>query len=177
MIVSYYLNPDPKETWYWDSSNVTDMLMSGVKCTGSEMSLSQCQHHKTVSCQKSAAKFAAGVICSESEWWQKQMFKQAAPFTDDLKEDGKKWTSNINFWGKSFISFPLWHFGLMQLSVVVLAFVKGLVISCYWCASVELGFMSFKYSGSASSDRQNTSKLRVDLTTCVHQKQLQSDKT
>ncbi|XP_035529436.1 lysyl oxidase homolog 3B isoform X2 [Morone saxatilis] len=54
------------ETWYWDSSNVTEMIMSGVKCTGNEMSLSQCQHHKTVSCQKSAAKFAAGVICSDT---------------------------------------------------------------------------------------------------------------
>ncbi|XP_068607677.1 lysyl oxidase homolog 3B [Brachionichthys hirsutus] len=54
------------ETWYWDSSNVTEMVMSGVKCKGSEMSLSQCQRHKTVSCQKSAAKFAAGVICSET---------------------------------------------------------------------------------------------------------------
>ncbi|XP_070835856.1 lysyl oxidase homolog 3B isoform X2 [Chaetodon trifascialis] len=54
------------ETWYWDSSNVTEMAMSGVKCTGNEMSLSQCQHHKTISCQKSAAKFAAGVICSET---------------------------------------------------------------------------------------------------------------
>ncbi|XP_069016847.1 lysyl oxidase homolog 3B isoform X2 [Embiotoca jacksoni] len=54
------------ETWYWDSSNVTEMVMSGVKCTGSEMSLSQCQRHKSVSCQKAAAKFAAGVICSET---------------------------------------------------------------------------------------------------------------
>ncbi|XP_034091375.1 lysyl oxidase homolog 3B isoform X2 [Gymnodraco acuticeps] len=54
------------ETWYWDSSNVTEMIMSGVKCTGNEMSLSQCQHHKTVSCQKAAAKFAAGVICSDT---------------------------------------------------------------------------------------------------------------
>ncbi|XP_061742168.1 lysyl oxidase homolog 3B isoform X2 [Nerophis ophidion] len=54
------------ETWYWDSSNVTHMVMSGVKCTGAEMSLTQCQHHKTVSCQKAAAKFAAGVICSET---------------------------------------------------------------------------------------------------------------
>lgn len=56
-----------KETWYWDGSNVTEMAMSGVKCTGGERSLSQCQHHKSVSCQKSAARFAAGVICSESE--------------------------------------------------------------------------------------------------------------
>ncbi|XP_061599418.1 lysyl oxidase homolog 3B isoform X2 [Cololabis saira] len=54
------------ETWYWDSSNVTEMVMSGVKCTGSEMSLSQCQHHKTVNCQRAAAKFSAGVICSET---------------------------------------------------------------------------------------------------------------
>ncbi|XP_028994050.1 lysyl oxidase homolog 3B isoform X2 [Betta splendens] len=54
------------ETWYWDSSNVTDMVMSGVKCTGSEMALSQCQHHKSVSCQRAAAKFSAGVICSET---------------------------------------------------------------------------------------------------------------
>ncbi|XP_042356220.1 lysyl oxidase homolog 3B [Plectropomus leopardus] len=61
-----YANQGLKETWYWDSSNVTEMVMSGVKCTGSEMSLSQCQHHKTVSCQKAAAKFSAGVICSET---------------------------------------------------------------------------------------------------------------
>uniref|UniRef100_A0A8C6LKG0 Lysyl oxidase homolog n=1 Tax=Nothobranchius furzeri TaxID=105023 RepID=A0A8C6LKG0_NOTFU len=54
------------ETWYWDSSNVTEMVMSGVKCTGNEMALSQCQHHKTVNCQRAAAKFAAGVICSET---------------------------------------------------------------------------------------------------------------
>ncbi|XP_030575069.1 lysyl oxidase homolog 3B isoform X3 [Archocentrus centrarchus] len=61
-----YANQGLQETWYWDSSNVTDMVMSGVKCTGNEMALSQCQHHKTVSCQKAAAKFAAGVICSET---------------------------------------------------------------------------------------------------------------
>lgn len=56
-----------KETWYWDGSNVTNMVMSGVKCTGDELALSQCQQHKTVTCQKTAARFAAGVICSESE--------------------------------------------------------------------------------------------------------------
>ncbi|XP_077477929.1 lysyl oxidase homolog 3B-like isoform X3 [Stigmatopora argus] len=54
------------ETWYWDSSNVTEMVWSGVKCSGSEMSLAQCQRHKTLTCQKAAAKFAAGVICSET---------------------------------------------------------------------------------------------------------------
>uniref|UniRef100_A0A3Q3XM03 Lysyl oxidase homolog n=1 Tax=Mola mola TaxID=94237 RepID=A0A3Q3XM03_MOLML len=61
-----YANQGLQETWYWDSSNVTEMVMSGVKCTGNEISLSQCQRHKTISCQKSAAKFAAGVICSET---------------------------------------------------------------------------------------------------------------
>ncbi|XP_033498270.1 lysyl oxidase homolog 3B isoform X1 [Epinephelus lanceolatus] len=61
-----YANQGLQETWYWDSSNVTEMVMSGVKCTGNEMSLNQCQHHKTVSCQKAAARFAAGVICSET---------------------------------------------------------------------------------------------------------------
>ncbi|XP_044023462.1 lysyl oxidase homolog 3B isoform X1 [Siniperca chuatsi] len=61
-----YANQGLQETWYWDSSNVTEMVMSGVKCTGNEMSLSHCQHHKTVSCQKSATKFAAGVICSDT---------------------------------------------------------------------------------------------------------------
>ncbi|XP_028250764.1 lysyl oxidase homolog 3B isoform X3 [Parambassis ranga] len=61
-----YANQGLQETWYWDSSNVTEMVMSGVRCAGNEMALSQCQHHKTVSCQKAAAKFAAGVICSET---------------------------------------------------------------------------------------------------------------
>ncbi|XP_041928367.1 lysyl oxidase homolog 3B isoform X2 [Alosa sapidissima] len=54
------------ETWYWDSSNVTDMVWSGVKCTGSEMSLTQCQRHKVFNCQKAVARFSAGVICSET---------------------------------------------------------------------------------------------------------------
>uniref|UniRef100_A0A8B9JBM7 Lysyl oxidase homolog n=1 Tax=Astyanax mexicanus TaxID=7994 RepID=A0A8B9JBM7_ASTMX len=61
-----YMGYEKTETWYWDGSNVTDMVMSGVKCTGDELSLSQCQHHKTVSCQKSGARFSAGVICSET---------------------------------------------------------------------------------------------------------------
>ncbi|XP_019746110.1 lysyl oxidase homolog 3B isoform X1 [Hippocampus comes] len=61
-----YANQANQETWYWDSSNVTEMILSGVKCTGNEMSLTQCQRHKTLSCQKAAAKFAAGVICSET---------------------------------------------------------------------------------------------------------------
>ncbi|XP_063040153.1 lysyl oxidase homolog 3B isoform X1 [Engraulis encrasicolus] len=61
-----YANHGLKETWYWDGSNVTDMVWSGVKCTGNEMSLSQCKRDKVFNCQKSTARFAAGVICSET---------------------------------------------------------------------------------------------------------------
>ncbi|MGH0127776.1 UNVERIFIED_CONTAM: hypothetical protein FKN15_044578 [Acipenser sinensis] len=56
------------ETWYWDGSNVTEMVMSGVKCTGNEMSLSHCQHHgNSINCKNTDTRFAAGIICSESE--------------------------------------------------------------------------------------------------------------
>lgn len=59
--------PVSKETWYWDASNVTEMVLSGVKCTGQEMALSHCQQHSSVTCRKTGPRFAAGVICSESE--------------------------------------------------------------------------------------------------------------
>ncbi|XP_039607767.1 lysyl oxidase homolog 3B isoform X4 [Polypterus senegalus] len=55
------------ETWYWDASNTTEMVLSGVKCTGNEMSLSHCQHHgNNVNCKRTSSRFAAGVICSET---------------------------------------------------------------------------------------------------------------
>ncbi|NXD17748.1 LOX3B oxidase, partial [Nothocercus nigrocapillus] len=55
------------ETWYWDASNVTEMVLSGVKCEGHEMSLSHCQHHGvSLSCKNTGTRFAAGVICSET---------------------------------------------------------------------------------------------------------------
>ncbi|XP_057204997.1 lysyl oxidase homolog 3A isoform X2 [Triplophysa rosa] len=55
-----------RETWYWDSSNVTEMVLSGVKCKGDEMTLTDCQHHSTVSCKRAGAEFSAGVICSDT---------------------------------------------------------------------------------------------------------------
>ncbi|XP_025902961.1 lysyl oxidase homolog 3 [Nothoprocta perdicaria] len=55
------------ETWYWDASNVTEMVLSGVKCEGHEMSLGHCQHHgASLSCKNTGTRFAAGVICSET---------------------------------------------------------------------------------------------------------------
>ncbi|NWU58677.1 LOX3B oxidase, partial [Dromas ardeola] len=62
-----FANHGLQETWYWDASNVTEMVLSGVKCAGHEMSLSHCQHHGTsLNCRNTGTRFAAGVICSES---------------------------------------------------------------------------------------------------------------
>nr|XP_033811163.1 lysyl oxidase homolog 3 isoform X2 [Geotrypetes seraphini] len=56
-----------QETWYWDTSNVTEMVLSGVKCTGHEMTIQHCQHHSnSVNCKKTGSRFSAGVICSET---------------------------------------------------------------------------------------------------------------
>ncbi|XP_048855598.1 lysyl oxidase homolog 3B-like [Brienomyrus brachyistius] len=61
-----YANHGLQETWYWDSSNVTEMVWSGVKCTGEEMTLSHCLHQKSGSCRRAGARFSAGVICAET---------------------------------------------------------------------------------------------------------------
>lgn len=42
--------------------------MSGVKCSGTEMSLAHCRHDGAqVVCPRGGGRFAAGVSCSESE--------------------------------------------------------------------------------------------------------------
>ncbi|XP_075705014.1 lysyl oxidase homolog 3 isoform X3 [Rhinoderma darwinii] len=61
-----YASSALQETWYWDATNVTDMILSGVRCGGTEMSLQQCSRHKTVSCKNTGTRHAAGVICSET---------------------------------------------------------------------------------------------------------------
>ncbi|XP_068834353.1 lysyl oxidase homolog 3 isoform X2 [Capricornis sumatraensis] len=62
-----YANHGLQETWYWDSGNVTKVVMSGVRCTGTELSLDQCAHHGThVTCRRTGSRFTAGVICSET---------------------------------------------------------------------------------------------------------------
>uniref|UniRef100_A0AC11E338 Lysyl oxidase like 3 n=1 Tax=Ovis aries TaxID=9940 RepID=A0AC11E338_SHEEP len=62
-----YANHGLQETWYWDSGNVTEVVMSGVRCTGTELSLDQCAHHGThVTCRRTGSRFTAGVICSET---------------------------------------------------------------------------------------------------------------
>uniref|UniRef100_A0A6I8NBT6 Lysyl oxidase homolog n=1 Tax=Ornithorhynchus anatinus TaxID=9258 RepID=A0A6I8NBT6_ORNAN len=62
-----YANHGLQETWYWDSSNVSEMVFSGVRCAGHELTLGQCPRHKAgVSCERTGPRFAAGVICSET---------------------------------------------------------------------------------------------------------------
>ncbi|XP_063313560.1 lysyl oxidase homolog 3 isoform X10 [Pelobates fuscus] len=63
---SPYMGYERTETWYWDASNVTQMVLSGVRCSGNEMSLQQCSNHGTVSCKNTGTRHAAGVICSET---------------------------------------------------------------------------------------------------------------
>ncbi|KAM5125706.1 lysyl oxidase homolog 3-like, partial [Mantella aurantiaca] len=55
-----------QETWYWEASNVTSIILSGVRCSGNEMSLQQCSHHRSVTCKSTDTRHAAGVICSET---------------------------------------------------------------------------------------------------------------
>uniref|UniRef100_A0A8C2I031 Lysyl oxidase homolog n=1 Tax=Cyprinus carpio TaxID=7962 RepID=A0A8C2I031_CYPCA len=57
-----------QETWYWaGDASADNVVMSGVRCSGTEMSLPQCLHHgKHISCPKGGGRFAAGVSCSDS---------------------------------------------------------------------------------------------------------------
>ncbi|CAB1320022.1 unnamed protein product, partial [Coregonus sp. 'balchen'] len=56
------------ETWYWPGEVSADpVVMSGVRCSGTEMSLSQCLHHGAhLTCPKGGGRNAAGVSCSET---------------------------------------------------------------------------------------------------------------
>lgn len=58
-----------QETWYWPGEVSADaVVMSGVRCSGTEMSLSHCLHHGAhLSCSKGGGRNAAGVSCSESK--------------------------------------------------------------------------------------------------------------
>lgn len=41
--------------------------MSGVKCSGTELSLAHCRQDEDVACPQGAVQYGAGVACSESE--------------------------------------------------------------------------------------------------------------
>lgn len=57
-----------QETWYWhENVNANRVAMSGVKCSGTELSLAHCRHDEDVACPQGGMHYGAGVACSESE--------------------------------------------------------------------------------------------------------------
>uniref|UniRef100_A0A8C2Q3B0 Lysyl oxidase homolog n=1 Tax=Cyprinus carpio TaxID=7962 RepID=A0A8C2Q3B0_CYPCA len=56
-----------QETWYWaGDASADNVVMSGVRCSGTEMSLPHCLHHgKHINCPRGGGRFAAGVSCSD----------------------------------------------------------------------------------------------------------------
>lgn len=42
--------------------------MSGVRCTGTELALQQCQRHGPVHCPSGGGRFSAGVTCTTREY-------------------------------------------------------------------------------------------------------------
>ncbi|XP_059497041.1 ectonucleoside triphosphate diphosphohydrolase 4 isoform X3 [Stegostoma tigrinum] len=57
-----------QETWFWGGDPSADeVVMSGVKCSGTELSLFQCLHHgEELDCPNRGGQFAAGVSCTEA---------------------------------------------------------------------------------------------------------------
>lgn len=58
-----------QETYYWQGDASADaIIMSGVRCSGAELSLEQCLHHgKHTHCPKGGGRFAAGVSCTQGK--------------------------------------------------------------------------------------------------------------
>lgn len=58
-----------QETHYWQGDSSADaVVMSGVRCSGTELTLDQCLHHgKHINCPKGGGRFAAGVSCTQSK--------------------------------------------------------------------------------------------------------------
>ncbi|KAK1342425.1 hypothetical protein QTO34_015190 [Cnephaeus nilssonii] len=58
-----------QETWYWQENiNANKVVMSGVKCSGTELSLAHCRQDEDVACPQGGIQYGAGVACSESEF-------------------------------------------------------------------------------------------------------------
>ncbi|KAM8806129.1 lysyl oxidase homolog 4 [Eudromia elegans] len=54
-----------QDTWFWaGSAGAADVVLSGVRCAGSEAALQQCQHHGPVHCPGGGGRFSAGVVCT-----------------------------------------------------------------------------------------------------------------
>lgn len=59
-----YANFAIKDTWYWQGTpEAKEVVMSGVRCSGTELALQQCQRHGPVHCSHGPGRFSAGVAC------------------------------------------------------------------------------------------------------------------
>lgn len=57
-----------QDTWYWQGTpGAGDVVMSGMRCLGTELALQQCQRHGPVHCSHGSGRFSAGVSCTDSE--------------------------------------------------------------------------------------------------------------
>ncbi|XP_053125347.1 lysyl oxidase homolog 2 [Hemicordylus capensis] len=56
-----------QESWYWHGDvNADSVVMSGIKCSGTEMTLTHCKHDAAVSCPRGGGRYAAGASCTET---------------------------------------------------------------------------------------------------------------
>lgn len=106
-----------QETWYWPGEVGADaVVMSGVRCSGTEMSLSHCLHHGAhLNCPKGGGRHAAGVSCSESKVTETILrvqtgFHSLSSSSSSLSLRPQRlqtWCSTLRWWSRP----PTWRTG------------------------------------------------------------------
>uniref|UniRef100_A0A663MBM6 protein-lysine 6-oxidase n=1 Tax=Athene cunicularia TaxID=194338 RepID=A0A663MBM6_ATHCN len=72
-----------QETWYWAGNpDAARVVMSGVRCAGTELALQQCQRHGPVHCPSGGGRFSAGVTCTAYLVMNAQLVQETAYLED-----------------------------------------------------------------------------------------------